>query len=100
MQPIIFSHGLTGQRLTYSAMYMELASCGYCVIALSHNDQSADFTPKAGFYEGNIPIYTYDIKKLQIAVRENEILSLADEIMNPLFLNSVTTAWKKIKLTK
>jgi hypothetical protein len=38
MQPIIFSHGLTAQRLTYSAMFMELASCGYCVISITHND--------------------------------------------------------------
>jgi len=38
IQPVIFSHGLTAQKLTYSAMFMELASNGYMVITLSHND--------------------------------------------------------------
>ncbi len=51
MQPVVFSHGLSAQRMIYSSLYMEMASCGYCVIALSHNDQSSDYTPKADFYD-------------------------------------------------
>jgi predicted dienelactone hydrolase len=48
MQPVVFSHGLKAHRMCYSAIHMELASCGYCVIALTHNDGSADYSPKAG----------------------------------------------------
>jgi pimeloyl-ACP methyl ester carboxylesterase len=38
---IVFSHGLTGNALTYSYLIMNLASHGYCVIALDHTDGSA-----------------------------------------------------------
>lgn len=64
MQPIVFSHGLKGHRNVYSGLYMELASCGYFVIALSHNDQSADYTPKAGQYDTKTPIYNYSVKNV------------------------------------
>jgi predicted dienelactone hydrolase len=99
MQPVIFSHGLTGQRLTYSAIYMELASCGYCVICISHDDKSADFTPKAGLYDGNTPMYDEKTKRIQIGIRENEVLSLADEIMSQSFPPSVSEDWSDKKAT-
>jgi hypothetical protein len=50
LQPIIFSHGLSGNRMTYSVICRELASCGYFVICLSHDDRSGMYTPKAGPY--------------------------------------------------
>ena len=43
---------------------MELASCGYFVICLSHNDQSADYTEKAGYYDAETPKYDYLTKNL------------------------------------
>lgn len=63
LQPIIFSHGLSAQRNTYSALFMELASCGYCVFSIGHDDRSADYTPKAGYYDDKVPTYTLDVKK-------------------------------------
>ena len=99
MQPIIFSHGLTGQRNTYGATFMELASCGYCVFTISHNDRSADYTPRVGLYRNDVPIYTYEVKNLQVSIRETEIGQLAAEIMRPGFLSSIFSEWTNSTLT-
>ena len=64
MQPVIFSHGLSANRMTYASMCMELASCGYLVIVPTHNDQSAQYSPKAGYFDSKTPRYTYKVKNL------------------------------------
>ena len=38
---IVFSHGLSGNAITYSYPVLNLASHGYCVVALDHTDGSA-----------------------------------------------------------
>lgn len=38
---VVFSHGLGGHRFLYSAICAELASQGYCVLAVEHADGSA-----------------------------------------------------------
>lgn len=86
LQPIVFSHGLKAHRNIYATLYMELASCGYFVIALSHNDQSADYTPKAGVYDLETEGYDYKVKNLQVKVRENEVLALCEEIQKEDFM--------------
>lgn len=48
MQPVIFSHGLSGFNMFYSVLYRELASCGYFVVALTHNDGSACYSSQVG----------------------------------------------------
>ena len=44
LQPLLFSHGLTTHRMNYSGICRELASYGFLVIALNHNDRSCLFT--------------------------------------------------------
>ena len=100
MQPIIFSHGFSGNRMTYSALCMELASSGYFVVCISHDDKSGMFTPLAGPFQSEIPLYTFDIRKEQVKIRENEVLALADEIMSRDFMKSVSLEWKTNTLSR
>ena len=44
LQPLIFSHGLTSHKMNYSGICRELASYGFLVIALNHNDRSGEYT--------------------------------------------------------
>ena len=44
LQPLIFSHGLTSHKMNYSGICREIASYGFLVIALNHNDRSCEFT--------------------------------------------------------
>ena len=100
MQPIIFSHGFSGNRMTYSALCMELASCGYIVVCISHDDKSGMFTPLAGPFQSEIPLYTFDVRKEQVKIRENEVLALADEIMSRDFMKYVSLEWKTNTLSR
>lgn len=45
-------------------------------------------------------MYEFETRRLQVGIRENEILCLADEIMAAGFLKSVSIDWSKAKLTK
>lgn len=98
MQPVVFSHGLSANRMLYSTLYMELASCGYCVIALTHNDGSADYSPVAGVYDGS-EMYDYWVRNFGVKVREKEVLGVVKEITQPWILASFGPDWKQVKLT-
>lgn len=80
MQPIVFSHGLSGHRMVYSALYRELASCGYCVIALTHSDGSADYSATAGLFDNSFEIYDYAKRNICVKIRENELNAVVKEI--------------------
>jgi len=79
LQPIFFSHGLSVHRMCYSALYMELASCGYCVVALTHGDGSADYHPVYGTFEDNFKIADYKARNSSVKVREQELKSLVND---------------------
>mmetsp|Transcript_38066 Transcript_38066/g.49978 ORF Transcript_38066/g.49978 Transcript_38066/m.49978 type:complete len:84 (-) Transcript_38066:843-1094(-) len=42
--PVVFSHGESYDRMSYCAILGELASQGFLVIALNHNDGSCMYT--------------------------------------------------------
>jgi len=44
IRPVIFSHGLTAHAVVYSGICRDLASQGYLVIALNHQDESCAYT--------------------------------------------------------
>ena len=44
LQPLVFSHGEALDRMLYSGILRELASYGFLVIALNHNDQTCMLT--------------------------------------------------------
>ena len=41
---VIFSHAIGKDRMAYSAMLSEIASYGYLVISINHNDKSCTHT--------------------------------------------------------
>jgi hypothetical protein len=66
---------------------MEMASCGYYVVCVSHNDGSADYTPQAEEYLSEVPLFHKQIRRKQLQVRTNELLTLIDEVQHPALLN-------------
>ena len=44
LRPIIFSHGLSGDKSFYTAVCLALAAHGYLVIAINHQDKSCFHT--------------------------------------------------------
>lgn len=77
---------------------MELASCGYIVIALSHDDRSSDYTPNAGPYDSKTPNYVYDVRNKQVKIREKELLALVQEVTSAGFMESL--GFKLAELTE
>lgn len=70
MQPIFFSHGMSVHRMCYSALYQELASCGYCVVSFTHGDGSADYHPKTGNFQDGFKPADYWTRNFEVKVRE------------------------------
>ena len=89
LSPIIFSHGCAADSFIYSRHLLELASHGYAVFAIQHNDQSCNYTEK----KDGSPVY-FDrskrendevYRRAQIEIRESEILALIDEMSQFMF---------------
>ena len=82
----MFSHGLSATRMLYSCLYMELASCGYFVVCLTHKDKSADYHPEVGPFDCTNKAYNYDLRNKQVKQRELELLQVCKGVMAPDFL--------------
>lgn len=70
---VVFSHGLGGHRFLYSAICAELASQGYCVLAVEHADGSASAALRPGgewmLYQG-LGNEEAQVDKTRVRVRE------------------------------
>jgi len=87
--------------MRYSAMFMELASCGYFVVSMLHNDRSADYCPAEGFYDDSVKFYDQRHRNICEKMRENDAIQVAREIMEPNFLTSTFgKRWQYKSLTK
>ena len=70
MIPLIFSHGLAGNRTTHSGQCRDLASHGYCVFTICHHDGSANYSVKSDdsevywLTEGRL--LDFDLRKKQL----------------------------------
>lgn len=98
MQPIFFSHGLSANRGHYAALYMELASCGYFVVALTHNDGSADYSNLCGEYDKS-EMYDYWVRNFGCKVRSKELRACVKEVTSPWILKTFGQDWKDVKLS-
>lgn len=100
IQPIIFSHGLSNHRNGYSVLCRELASNGFLVISVVHNDGSAGFSPYVGGYERPGKFYDYQLRNKQIKIREEDVIQLAHEIYEPNRFAQFGSDWKGLKLSE
>ena len=105
LQPIIISHGLGLSRSHYVVLSRELASYGFIVFVLNHNDRSCELTTsqfvKVASPDGDEPtekreviefddFYAEDdtdIREAQATMRENELMSFIDQIKCKSFLS-------------
>jgi platelet-activating factor acetylhydrolase len=94
--PIVYSHGLTGSRTSYTSVCQELASHGYIVFALDHHDGSCPYTEdfsgdKYWCFDTRAP--SLDVKgedcyedfHQKVITRETEVRYLLDDITHPAF---------------
>lgn len=47
IRPMVFSHGLSADKNFYMAIYLAMASHGYMVVAINHQDESCFYTEDA-----------------------------------------------------
>jgi platelet-activating factor acetylhydrolase len=106
--PIVWSHGRGGSRDIYSGLCSELASQGYIVFALNHQDQSCGYTTTSEgqdmFYDNRFKPLDLTIRIAQLSIRDRELRALVKEIYedheilvkNKLYFSDVKIATDKI----
>ena len=85
LRPVIFSHGLSGDKAFYTGVYHSLAAHGHFVIAVNHQDESSFHTyDKAGkeilFLKK--PFYVAPFRQAQIKIRSDEIMQTISALTN------------------
>ena len=76
--PIIYSHGLSSNRTMHSGTCRDLASHGYIVFVMDHQDGTSSYTcSKDGknemYYNNTHKLYDTEVRKAQIAIRVKEV---------------------------
>ena len=83
IRPIIFSHGWTGANFQYSGFARDMASHGYLVILINHQDGTCFYTEKEDgtpvFYEKG-DYYQKEVRVRQQGVRIEEVTQLINEL--------------------
>lgn len=85
ISPVVFSHGLSGDKAMYTAIYHALAAHGHLVIAVNHQDESCFHTYDKSGKEIKFlkkPFYVAPFRQAQIKIRSDEILRTLDELKN------------------
>lgn len=100
MQPVIVSHGMTAHKMHHSSICMELASCGYCVFVLTHEDGSADYAPGVGDFDVTHQLFDLWQRHLNVKVRADEVQQLSREILVPDGLRFFGQNWAHTKLSQ
>ena len=93
IRPVIFSHGLSGDKNFYTSVCLALAAHGYLVISFNHQDRSClhtyDKDGKEIFFESK-PLYAAPYRAAQIQTRTAEALSIIEVVASNEFDNKVS----------
>lgn len=102
LQPLVFSHGLTSHKMNYSGLCREMASYGFLVVALNHNDRSCEYTTAQETskinpatnqqtraeitYNLDHTFTEFSLRHPQVLIREKEVRTLIDQILSKDFM--------------
>ena len=83
-------HGLAGSRTSQSGSCRDLASHGYIVFSIDHNDGSAYYSRKNEGSEQYWPLeqdlLDIDYRRKQLDIRQAEVKELIDDMQSATFL--------------
>lgn len=96
----MFSHGILLHRTAYSCIFRELASCGFCVISVTHGDGTADFHPKFRFFPTDFKMFDYNARNKEAAIRDEEMNQIIAEALTPGAFNHFGKDWEQIKFSE
>lgn len=79
-------------------MAMELASCGYIVFVLDHQDGTCCYTKKTGPYDPQAR-HDFDLRSKQLDIRVHEVLSLSEEIYKADFFRRFGIRFMEVQIS-
>lgn len=87
LRPVIFSHGLFANNISYTGLQRDLASHGYLVIAINHADGTCIYTQNSqgqAVPHGRFEYTLKDYRRRQVEQRVDEILSVVTDLTEML----------------
>ena len=84
--PLIFLHGISSNRSMNTGTCKDLASHGYIVFTMDHEDGTCSYTKsedgsKEQYYNNSMKLYDLEGRRAQLKIRESEGSTLIDEIV-------------------